>query len=149
LPLLYPPPVTVKLNTEEGYTINPVTGSKIIPIKNSYGDNMITGVPVPVEGKVIDPNIVAQALKVFVGKSTGDSLTKTPPEETMHPTVIVVKKESLKTFTPGKDTSSFVMVNSTGDTVPTTCTCKRRSWPHPATSACKGPPPADEREFHH
>jgi ligand-binding sensor domain-containing protein/serine phosphatase RsbU (regulator of sigma subunit) len=34
-------------------------------------------------------------------------------------TVIPVNKDSLKTFTPGVDTSSFVLVNSTGDTLPT------------------------------
>ena len=34
-------------------------------------------------------------------------------------TVIPVNKNSLKTFTPGVDTSSFVLVNSLGDTIPT------------------------------
>ena len=34
-------------------------------------------------------------------------------------TVIPVNKDSLKTFTPGVDTFSFVLVNSSGDTIPT------------------------------
>ena len=40
---LRPAPQIVALNTEEGYSINPVTGDSIQPIINSLGDTVITG----------------------------------------------------------------------------------------------------------
>ena len=60
MPPLYPAPQTVALNTQEGYSINPVTGDSIQPIINSLGDTVKTGVPVPARGKAIDPKSVAQ-----------------------------------------------------------------------------------------
>ncbi|MCK4677653.1 MAG: SpoIIE family protein phosphatase [Bacteroidales bacterium] len=116
---LYPAPQTVALNTEEGYIINQVTGDTIQPLINSLGDTIKTGVPVPAIGKTINPGSVAQPKSIPAGKPevvrTHLNVKKIP--ETL--TVIPVNKNSLKTFTPGVDSSSFVLVNSTGDTVPT------------------------------
>ncbi len=116
---LYPAPLTVALNTEEGYIINPLTGDSIQPIINSYGDTTKTGVPVPAIGKAIHPDSVAQPIIIPAGEPevfpTHLNVHKIP--EIL--TVIPVNIDSLKTFTPGVDTSSFVLVNSTGDTVPT------------------------------
>ncbi|MHC4184222.1 MAG: ligand-binding sensor domain-containing protein, partial [Planctomycetota bacterium] len=119
MPLMHPAPLTVALNTEEGYSINPLSGDSIQPIINSLGDTVITGVPVPARGKVIDPNSVSKPKMIPAG------IPKVvPTHQNVHKipkilTVIPVKKDSLKTFTTGIDTSSFVLVNSTGDTVPT------------------------------
>jgi len=119
MPPLYPAPQIVALNTEEGYIINPVTGDIIQPIVNAFGDTIITGVPIPVKGIVINPDGVAKPKKNLVGKPevvpTNMNVHKIP--NTL--TVIPVNKDSLKTFTPGVDTSSFVLVNTTGDTIPT------------------------------
>ena len=116
---LHPAPQIVTLNIQGGYSINPLTGDSIKPIINSLGDTLKTGVPVPARGKVIDPGSVAKPKVVPAGKPelvpTHQNVHKIP--ETL--TVIPVNIESLKTFTPGVDTSSFVLVNSTGDTIPT------------------------------
>jgi hypothetical protein len=119
MPILHPAPQTVAFNTAEGYIINPVTGDSIQPLINSLGDTIKTGVPVQVIGKVIPPGSVAQPIIFPAGEPemvlTNLNVHKIP--ETL--TVIPINKNSLKTFTPGVDTSSFVLVNSTGDTVPT------------------------------
>ena len=119
MPPLYPAPQTVALNTKEGYIINPVTGDSIQPIINSFGDTLKTGVPVPAIGKAIHPDSVAQPKIVPAGepKVVPSNLNVHKIPDAL--TVIPVNKDSLKTFTPGVDTSSFVLVNSTGDTVPT------------------------------
>lgn len=48
MPPLYPDPVTVRLDTVEGYKINRVTGDSIKPIILSSGDTLISGKTVPV-----------------------------------------------------------------------------------------------------
>jgi ligand-binding sensor domain-containing protein/serine phosphatase RsbU (regulator of sigma subunit) len=119
IPPLYPAPQTVALNTEEGYVINQVTGDSIQPIINSMGDTVKTGVPIPASGKVTDPSLVVRAEVIPAGKPlivpANLNVHKIP--ETF--TVITINKASQKTFTPGVDTSTFVLVNSTGDTIPT------------------------------
>ncbi|MFC2089631.1 two-component regulator propeller domain-containing protein [Bacteroidota bacterium] len=118
MPALYPAPISVSLNTEEGYTYNPITGDTIIPIENSFGEKLITGIPVPGSGRRIDPNNFAKPLKFPVPKS-GETLPGPVPEESLHPEIFTVNKDSLRIFTPGKDTSTYILVNSTGDTIPT------------------------------
>jgi signal transduction histidine kinase/ligand-binding sensor domain-containing protein/DNA-binding response OmpR family regulator len=119
MPSLFPPPITVRLNTGEGYRVNPVTGDSIFPLVNSLGDTVITGVPVPARGRVIDPGVVAQAEVFKVGNPAelpaGPGKTRNP----ITPKVIRINKENLVTFSPGRDTFSFILINSTGDTVPT------------------------------
>jgi len=119
MPLLYPAPQKVALNTGEGYIINPLTGDSIQPIINSLGDTIHTGVPIPAKGKAILPENVSQPKTIPAGEPkvfpTNLNVHKIPESLT----VIPVNRDSLKTFTPGVDTSSFVLVHSTGDTVST------------------------------
>jgi len=119
MPPLYPAPLTVALNTDEGYFINPLTGNNIQPIVNSLGDTVKTGIPIPVKGRVIHPDSVAQPIMIPAGmpEVVPTHLNVHNIPETL--TVIPVDTNSLDTFTPGVDTSSFVLVNSTGDTLPT------------------------------
>jgi hypothetical protein len=116
---LYPPPQVITLNTQPGYSINPITGDSIQPVINSFNDTVITGVPVPVRGKVVDPARIAKPKVV----PAGEPMVVQPPSNVYkipeNLTVIPVNKEFLKTITLGEDTSSFVLVNSTEDTVPT------------------------------
>ncbi len=116
---MYPAPQTVALNIEEGYIINVVTGDSIQPIINSLGDTIRTGVPVQIKGRAIHPDSVAQPKRIPAGIPkvipTHLNVHKIPKNLT----IIPVNKDSLNTFTPGLDTSSFVLVNSIGDTVPT------------------------------
>ncbi len=76
---LHPAPKIVALNTKEGYIINPVTGDSIQPIINSLGDTVKTGVPVPVKGRVIDPESVAKPRVIPAGKP---KVVPIPPERT-------------------------------------------------------------------
>jgi len=119
MPPLYSAPIAVDLNTEEGYIINPLTGDSIQPIINSLGDTIRTGVPVQIKGRAIHPDSVAQSKRIPAGIPkvipTHLNVHKIPKNLT----IIPVNKDSLNTFTPGLDTSSFVLVNSIGDTVPT------------------------------
>jgi hypothetical protein len=119
MPILHQPPLVVDLNIEEGYSINPLTGDSIQPIINSLGDTVITGVPVPARGKVIDPASVAKPKEFPAGKPRVVPAPQNVYKIPENLTVIPVNKVSLKTFIPGVDTSSFVLVNSTGDTLPT------------------------------
>ncbi len=115
----HPAPQIVALNTQEGYSINPVTGDSIKPIINSLGDTVKTGVPIPAIGKVIDPKSVAKPKVIPAGKPDVVPIHQNVHKIPENLTVIPVNKSSLKTFTPGVDTSSFVLINSIGDTVPT------------------------------
>jgi len=119
MPPLYPPPLTVKLNTTEGYIINPAKGDSIQPVFKSNGDTLITGVPLPISGKVIDSAVVARAWVGKVGKDFMQIPLSDTAEEYIEPAVIPVIKDSLRIVIPGKDTSSAVLVNSLGDTIPT------------------------------
>ena len=119
IPRLHPAPLRVALNVEEGYVINPLTGDSIQPIINSLGDTIKTGVPVPAIGKVINPENVAQPTIIPAGEPEVVPINQNVHKIPESLTIIPVNKDLLKTFTPGVDTSSFVLVNSMGDTVPT------------------------------
>ncbi len=116
---LYPAPQTVASNTEEGYIINPSRWDSIEHILNSFGDTLKTGVPIPARGRVIDPGSVAKPKVIPAGKPKVFPTAQNVHEIPKNLTIVPVNKDALETFTPGVDTSSFVLVNSTGDTIPT------------------------------
>jgi ligand-binding sensor domain-containing protein/serine phosphatase RsbU (regulator of sigma subunit) len=117
MPGLHPPPRVVELNTDNGYVINQLSGDSIQPLVNSYGDTIITGVPFSLKGKTVDPKNISppEIVKTSFSNKPAASIRKT----THYPKVIPVDKNLLKTFTPGVDTNSFVLVNTYGDTIPT------------------------------
>jgi len=115
---LHPAPQIVPLNTQEGYSINPFTGDSIQPIINSLGETVVTGRPVPASGKVIDPQSVAKPKVIPAGKPNAIHIQQTIHKIPETLTVVPVNESSLRTFTPGVDTSSFVLVQF-GDTIPT------------------------------
>jgi signal transduction histidine kinase/ligand-binding sensor domain-containing protein len=119
MPSLYPAPQTLELNPEEGYLINPVTGKITQPILNSLGEPLRTGVPVPAEGKAIHPDSVASPKIIPAGVPRVLPINLNVFIMPGTPNIVPVNKESQNTFTPGVDSSSFVLVNSLGDTVPT------------------------------
>jgi hypothetical protein len=120
---LYPQPQTIAANIEGGYTTNTVTGDTIQPIILENGDTLITGVPIPAEGKKIHPDSVAQPKVVLYTPS--DSTYNAHPNVHKIPdnlTVIPVNKDSLTTILVGeiaKNDTSHYFVNSTGDTLKT------------------------------
>jgi signal transduction histidine kinase/ligand-binding sensor domain-containing protein/DNA-binding response OmpR family regulator len=112
-------PLIVPLNINEGYLVNPITGDSIQPIINSLGDTLKTGVPIPAKGKIIDPRSVAKPKVIPAGKPEIVPVPQNVHKIPVNLTVIPLNKDSLKTFTPGVDTSSFVLTNTAGDTIPT------------------------------
>ena len=119
MPLLHPASQAFAFNPREGYFINPVTGGIIEALVNSYGDTLETGVPVPARGKAIHPESVALPKIVPAGEPRvvpNNLDVFTVPEA---PRTQPVSTESQLIYTPGVDSTSFVLVNSTGDTIPT------------------------------
>jgi ligand-binding sensor domain-containing protein/serine phosphatase RsbU (regulator of sigma subunit) len=117
---IFKTPISVPLNTEAGYTIHPLTGDSIHPIINSLGDTLITGVPIPAQGRVIDPGSVSAPRLRQAGKPE-----VIPTHLNVHNipknlrTQAVHGVDLLKTKILGAESSDFVLVNSTGDTVRT------------------------------
>ena len=120
---LYPQAQSVKVNTDEGYTINPVSRDTIHPIVLQSGDTLITGVPIPAKGKLIDPKSV-DLPKVVPAKQL-DSASDAHPNVHQIPdelTKIPVNKDSLTSIllkAIGKDDTSHYIINSIGDTIKT------------------------------
>jgi ligand-binding sensor domain-containing protein/signal transduction histidine kinase len=114
---LYPAPLIIAINTDEGYKINPLTGDSIQPIINSLGDTIKTGVPLLLTGRSIHPDGLKQPKTKAAGDPKVVTVNRNVYALPKTLTIIPVNKNSLETFTPGTDTSSAVLVNSTGDTV--------------------------------
>jgi signal transduction histidine kinase/ligand-binding sensor domain-containing protein/AraC-like DNA-binding protein len=117
MPPLFPAPSSVELKLEEGYIVNPLTGDSIQPIVSIMGDTFKTGVPVPVQGKIIHPDSAWYPLIIPVGEpqvvhvsSNVHKIPKTIPS-------IPVDNKKLRTFTLGVDTPSYMLVNPAGDTL--------------------------------
>lgn len=119
MPPLYPFPIRAELNIEDGYSVNPLSGDSIDPVITSFGDTLITGRPVLGHPIVVNPAIVAKAETMYIGKKLEIPEDYMVTERKLNPRTIKVSKDNLKTFTPGKDSSSFILINSLGDTVPT------------------------------
>jgi len=115
-----PSPLVVELNTGDGYRINPVTGDSIRPVVNSSGDTLITGLPIPIVGRVIDPGSVALPRVVQAGRPR-----KVPAHLNEHripddlSTLPVQHIDLLESKSSKAEASSFVLINTTGDTLPT------------------------------
>ncbi|MCK5372129.1 MAG: hypothetical protein KAQ62_26390, partial [Cyclobacteriaceae bacterium] len=114
-PPLYSQPQTVPINLQEGYSFNTVTGDSVQTLINSVGDTVKTGVPIPAAGRLINPE--GKVVPVGKPKVVKASSNVHPISEKL--IVIPVDENKLKKFTPGKDSSSFVLINSKGDTIPT------------------------------
>ncbi len=119
MPPLYPSPVPIRLNTEEGYIINRITGDSIQPLINSLGEPIKSGVPVPVKGKIIHPDSVGQPIIIPAGKPQAVPIIRRVFKIPENLTIIPVNKDALRTFTPGVDKPSNVLVYPSGDTIPT------------------------------
>jgi ligand-binding sensor domain-containing protein/signal transduction histidine kinase len=114
---LYPAPLNIAVNTDEGYKINPLTGDSIQPIINSLGDTIKTGIPLQLTGRVIHPDNLVKPKTKAAGDPKLVSVNLNVFEIPEALTIISVNRNSLETFTPGSDTSSAVLVNSIGDIV--------------------------------
>jgi ligand-binding sensor domain-containing protein/serine phosphatase RsbU (regulator of sigma subunit) len=119
MPELFPAPKSVKLNIARGYTINPLSGDSIKPIINSFGDTVITGKPIPARGKIIDPDNLVIPDAIPIALPTGLNFTQDKDTILRELNVFSLNKDSLKTYISGEFNSSFLLVNNSGDTIPT------------------------------
>ena len=122
-PPLYAEPITVEANPEGGYITNTVTGDTIEPIILYNGDTLQSGIPIPVEGKAIDPDSVSKPETIAIKKP--DRIINAHPHVHKIPdklTVIPVNHDSLLVIPlpdiSDSDTSHY-FVTSKGDTIRT------------------------------
>ncbi|MBK9402210.1 MAG: hypothetical protein IPN36_15645 [Bacteroidetes bacterium] len=119
---LFPQPVSYPIKIKEGYTINPVTGDSILPIVNSFGDILMTGVPIPVQLTVVSPDSL-ELPKVTEAKpfSTAKGYTHRHPIRTP-PVVVTIDSNRMKRIPfsaiDSGDTSHYIL-NSIGQRVQT------------------------------
>jgi ligand-binding sensor domain-containing protein/signal transduction histidine kinase len=140
-PSLYQQPRSYPANPKGGYAVNPVTGDSIQPIVNTLGDTLITGVPIPTQGKRIHPDSVAKP-KVIKTLPLG-SLKKynTQPNRFKVPenlpTFPVDESKLTKILVPqvAKGDTTHYILNRFGQKVPTgvpiPATGKKLSITHP------------------
>jgi ligand-binding sensor domain-containing protein/signal transduction histidine kinase len=114
---LYPAPQNIAVNTNEGYKINSHTGDSIQTLINSMGDTINSGVPLLLTGKSIHVNDLAKPKTKAAGEPKVVIVNRNVYKLPKTLTSIPVNINSLETFTPGSDTSTAVLFNSTGDTV--------------------------------
>ena len=116
---LFSLPATVTLNTDSGYSINPVTGDSIKSIKNSKGENVKTGVQLSLTGKIIDTLITPKILPVTI--STVEAPLPNVSSLPTKITVIPIDESKLKKIIAGAniDTSWAAPVDFNGKSIPT------------------------------
>lgn len=120
---LYPHPKTVKLNVHGGYKLNILTGDSINPILTKKGDTLTTGVPIPIHGKIIDPESVAKPTVVPLTTpkniiNAHKNLHKIPDDLIIVPLNKNLLPEIFISDIPQKDSSHYI-VNELGDTIKT------------------------------
>lgn len=116
----FPPARLVELDSAEGYKIQTLTGEPIRPIRNSEGAELTTGESLPITGREIKAETVTPTAVILARKPA-----RIPAHQNRHK---IPENLTFKTYEffdlrekslPGQDPSSFVLLNSTGDTLPT------------------------------
>jgi len=116
---LFPEAQKGKLNLADGYAINLLDGDSILPILNSHGDTVLTGKIYPIKGKTISLDSIEPTKELFVTEPIRVSSHRNIKQVQMEIKGQAVHKDSLKSFVIGVDTSSYVLTNSTEDTIVT------------------------------
>jgi len=116
MPPLYSQPITVPINLDSGYHINPFTGDSIHPLINSLGDTIVTGRFYPMKGKETDAGLYST-----LTSSPGPDDGFTVSNNVRHIPSILTSTEvdESKFKKSGRDstrTKTFVY-NSKGDTI--------------------------------
>ncbi len=142
-PPLFSIPKTVEVNTNTGYTLNTLTGDSIQPVINSFGDTIITGVAIPIIGKVIHRDSIQKPIKRKVAqpKITRNNLNTHRVPNNIN--VITVIKDSLKRYKANEVNAKFTCLSKKGDTIPTgiAFTVKGKVIPSIQPQAIKAGPP--------
>ena len=109
---LYPAPLIIAVDPDEGYKINPHTGESIQTLFNKLGDTVKSGVPLLLTGRSIRPEGLALPRTIAAGDPKLVSVNLNVFEIPEALTIIPVNLNSLETFTPGVDSSSAVLVSN-------------------------------------
>jgi len=120
LPDLFDQPDTISLNTKEGYLINPFLKDSVltqIPI-NSIGDTIKTGSLYTITGKIIPGASIDFPKPVTAGKPFERPAYNNTFPVADNLKVIPIIENHPRRFIPGEDSTSFVLINSIGDTIP-------------------------------
>jgi len=98
----------------------PQLRDSIQPVINSYGDTLLTGVPVILAGRTPDPDGLTKASPIPAGKPkvvpAHQNIRKLPTELRTQAVHVI---DLLKSSPEGSSNSNFVLRNSTGDSLPT------------------------------
>lgn len=109
---LYPNPVSVALDTTEGYVFNKLTGDSIRPLLNSFGDTVKTGISVPFKGTIVDTKEVSPPKIIKAGSPLELIIagnTHPVPEKLI---IIPVDTNRLTKIKLGEGDQSFVLRNA-------------------------------------
>jgi signal transduction histidine kinase/ligand-binding sensor domain-containing protein len=119
----FPPFNRVELNLSDGYKTDFLYGDSIRPVINSLGDTVVTGVPVRITGKRINPDSLARpkTIKAGINRTSKNVYSHIHPVPGNVKTVSInpsnFKKVEIPEVLPG-DTSHY-FVNRIGDTIRT------------------------------
>lgn len=115
-------PHTYPLNPQSGNRSLPEGSNSIQPVLNSFGDTLITGVPVPMQGRIINSDSIRQPKAVLTGKGRSINAHPNVYELPDQLTVIGIDPSSLIRIAipeiPDDDTLHYIL-NSTGQQVKT------------------------------
>jgi ligand-binding sensor domain-containing protein/signal transduction histidine kinase len=111
---LYAAPVSYALDTNSGYTINPLTSDSILPLRDSAGKIIATGTAVPFistvadEGKTFSSTIISPV----ISRRKPSSINFHPVPENI--IKIPVDTNQLRQVNLGEGDSTFILRNSMG-----------------------------------
>src|SRR6188508_526889 len=112
-PGLFDKPVTIPVNTKEGYRLNPFFKDtlSIKEIINSFGDTVITGSFYSIRGNVIPPEKLEQPKSVPAGKPFVEQAYSNIYPVPGNLKVISVDENQLLHFVYGRDSVNFILKN--------------------------------------
>ncbi len=115
----YKIPLSVDLNTDDGYTINHFSGDSIQPIINSNGDHVTTGKPLHMTGKTVDPDSVEKPTKIPAGKPKTERarLKKVKVSDDLIKIPVSIGQNNAEV--DDENIWDSLLINSSGDTIPT------------------------------
>jgi len=113
-------PLCIALDTSSGYVLNPVTGDSILPVKNSQGETIRTGVSISVQEKLFQFPSPVQLTPV-----KGVTVEKTPLNLDIEVRARAPKIQKLEQLLPhdsvsgDRTNSTFVLRNGSGERLET------------------------------
>jgi two-component sensor histidine kinase/ligand-binding sensor domain-containing protein len=118
-PSIYSAPVSVLLNTKDGYKKNAVTGDSIRPIVNRFNDTIKTGVPLLIAGRKYSSDSYVNTIITKAETPKTQLLYSNKQTLSEKPAMIQIDESKLTKFIPRKDDSSHIFISSHGQTFKT------------------------------